>query len=188
MDWSAVDHLWIIVMFLSAVWTLILTAPIHCRGLVSKWSVPMKKQTPLNLGCPEGEFRKCICWLSSIVLSKQLIWWWPIGLYGVSHSEDSTCSMLVSQRQSGWSVFICTNNVHLVRSIIYAAIDPLVSPFWGERLLFLFVPLGHNHLHYLPSSDSANKYGIRDNTLGQDAERDVFPLLNITLYMLHFNI
>ncbi len=25
-------YLWIIVMFLSAVWTLILTAPIHCRG------------------------------------------------------------------------------------------------------------------------------------------------------------
>ncbi len=32
MDWSGVDYLWIIVMFLSAVWTLILTAPIHCRG------------------------------------------------------------------------------------------------------------------------------------------------------------
>ncbi len=32
MDWSRVDYLWIIVMFLSDVWTLILTAPIHCRG------------------------------------------------------------------------------------------------------------------------------------------------------------
>ncbi len=31
--WTGV--VWIIVMFLSAVWTLILTAPIHCRG--SKW-------------------------------------------------------------------------------------------------------------------------------------------------------
>ncbi len=30
MDWSGVDYLWIMVMFLSAVWTLILTAPIHC--------------------------------------------------------------------------------------------------------------------------------------------------------------
>ncbi len=29
MAWSGVDDLWIIVMFLSAVWTLILTAPIH---------------------------------------------------------------------------------------------------------------------------------------------------------------
>ncbi len=36
--WTGV--VWIIVMFLSAVWTLILTAPIHCRlkdPLVSKW-------------------------------------------------------------------------------------------------------------------------------------------------------
>ncbi len=31
MDWSGVDYFWI-KMFLSAVWTLILTAPIHCRG------------------------------------------------------------------------------------------------------------------------------------------------------------
>ncbi len=31
-----VDYLWIIVMFLSAVWTLILTAPIHCRGSTSQ--------------------------------------------------------------------------------------------------------------------------------------------------------
>ncbi len=51
MYWSRVDYLWIIVTFLSAVWTLILTAPIHCGG--SGWasdvmlnfskSVPMKK-------------------------------------------------------------------------------------------------------------------------------------------------
>ncbi len=37
---SCVGYLWNIVMFLSAVWTLILTAPIHCRViplLVSKW-------------------------------------------------------------------------------------------------------------------------------------------------------
>ncbi len=32
MYWRSVDYLRIIVMFLSAVWTLILTAPIHCRG------------------------------------------------------------------------------------------------------------------------------------------------------------
>ncbi len=29
LDWSGVDYLWIIVMFLSAVWTLILMAAIH---------------------------------------------------------------------------------------------------------------------------------------------------------------
>ncbi len=32
--WTGV--LWIIVMFLSAVWTLILTAPIHCRGSIGE--------------------------------------------------------------------------------------------------------------------------------------------------------
>ncbi len=36
MDWSGVDYLWIIVMFLSAVWTLILTAPIHCRASIGE--------------------------------------------------------------------------------------------------------------------------------------------------------
>ncbi len=36
MDWSGVDHLWIIVMFLSVVWTLILTAPIHYRGSIGE--------------------------------------------------------------------------------------------------------------------------------------------------------
>ncbi len=37
MDWNHVDLLWIIVMFLSVLWTFILTAPIHCIGLLSKW-------------------------------------------------------------------------------------------------------------------------------------------------------
>ncbi len=32
--WTGV--VWIIVMFLSAVWTLILTAPIHCRGYIAE--------------------------------------------------------------------------------------------------------------------------------------------------------
>ncbi len=35
MDWSGVGYLWIM-MFLSAVWTLILTAPIHCRGSIGE--------------------------------------------------------------------------------------------------------------------------------------------------------
>ncbi len=36
MNWSRVYYLWIIVMFLSAVWTLILMAPIHSRGSVGE--------------------------------------------------------------------------------------------------------------------------------------------------------
>ncbi len=34
MDWSRKDYLWITVMFLIAVWTLILMAPIHCKGSI----------------------------------------------------------------------------------------------------------------------------------------------------------
>ncbi len=66
-NWSGVDCLWIIVMFLSAVWTLILTAPIHCRASTAETVMQrhispnlMKKQTHLRLRWPEGEhiFRK----------------------------------------------------------------------------------------------------------------------------------
>ncbi len=33
---AGLDYLWIIVMLLSAVWTLILTAPIHCRASIAE--------------------------------------------------------------------------------------------------------------------------------------------------------
>ncbi len=36
MDWSGVDYLLIIVMFSSAVWALILTAPIHFIGSIAE--------------------------------------------------------------------------------------------------------------------------------------------------------
>ncbi len=60
MDRSHVDYLWIIVMVLSAVWILILTAPIHCRGCIGEQvmyiyqCVTIQKQTCLHLGWPEG--------------------------------------------------------------------------------------------------------------------------------------
>ncbi len=65
MDWSGVDYLWIIVMFLSAVWTLILTAPIHCRASIAETVMQcyispnlMKKQTHLHLGWPKDIFQQ----------------------------------------------------------------------------------------------------------------------------------
>ncbi len=51
--------MWTIVIFLSDVWTLILTAPIHCISDVMlhfSASVWKKKQTHLHLGCPERTF------------------------------------------------------------------------------------------------------------------------------------
>ncbi len=54
--------------FLSAVWTLILTAPIHCRGSISRQvilnfskSVPMKKQYHLHLGCSKVNLYHIFC-------------------------------------------------------------------------------------------------------------------------------
>ncbi len=40
LEWIHVDYLWIIVMFSSAVWTLIPTAPIHCRGSIGNDVLP----------------------------------------------------------------------------------------------------------------------------------------------------
>ncbi len=60
--WTGV--VWISVMFLSAVWTLILTAPIHCRGYIDEQEMKCyispelfwrKKQTLYHLGMSEGE-------------------------------------------------------------------------------------------------------------------------------------
>ncbi len=63
MVWSGVDYLWIIVMFLSAVWTLILTAPIHCRASIGEQVMEcyispnqMKKQTHLHPGWCQSEY------------------------------------------------------------------------------------------------------------------------------------
>ncbi len=65
MDLSKVDYLWIIVVFLSAVWHLILTAPIHCRlcggSIVSKLcnakciQICSNEETSLHIGRPKAE-------------------------------------------------------------------------------------------------------------------------------------
>ncbi len=61
--WTGV--MWIIVMYLSAVWSLILMAPIHCSGSIDEQvdvmlkfskSVLIKKHTHLHLGWPESEY------------------------------------------------------------------------------------------------------------------------------------
>ncbi len=68
-NWRAeMDYLWIIVMFLSTVWTVILTAPIHCRGPIGEQVIFKPVQTHLCIGCPEGEY----------IFSKFLISRWTI--------------------------------------------------------------------------------------------------------------
>ncbi len=52
-DWRWVDYLWTIVMFLSAVWTLILTAPIRCRGSIGEQVTLalLSRRCSSNSGC-----------------------------------------------------------------------------------------------------------------------------------------
>ncbi len=65
MDCSFVDYLWIIVMFLSAVRTFILTAPIDCRGSIAEQVMYSAKflqihsvedTNSLHLGSLKGEY------------------------------------------------------------------------------------------------------------------------------------
>ncbi len=62
MDCACVEYLWIIVMFLSAVWTLILTAPIHCRASIGNtmfiqiYSKEETNSSRLHLRLIEGEY------------------------------------------------------------------------------------------------------------------------------------
>ncbi len=73
MWWTGV--VWIIVMFLSAIWTLTLTAPIHCRGsiveqvmqcYISPNLFQWRKQICPHFEWPEGEyiFSKFSFWLN----------------------------------------------------------------------------------------------------------------------------
>ncbi len=57
------DYLWIIVMFLSDVWTLILTAPIHCRGSIGEQVMkcfisPNDQDGAAMFGCRPGRSAK----------------------------------------------------------------------------------------------------------------------------------
>ncbi len=120
MDWSLVDYWWIIVMFLSAVWTLILMAPIHCRGSISEQVMYIspklfwwKKLTRLYLGWPERKYifskfsflgynmplnwcRNCIIFLVKILFKIQV----HSFIYAISRINTHTsCSVLA------WNVF-----------------------------------------------------------------------------------
>ncbi len=49
MDWTHVDFLWIVVMFLSAVWTLILVAPIHSGSTGEQFNVKLNFSKSVNM-------------------------------------------------------------------------------------------------------------------------------------------
>ncbi len=68
LGWSGVDYLCIIVMFLSAYWTLILTAPIHCRGSIG--------EQVMQCYISPNQFWPCSNWMAwgQVNLSKCSFW------------------------------------------------------------------------------------------------------------------
>ncbi len=87
MDWSGVDYLWIIVMFLSAVWTLILTAPIHCRGSIGERVIACKWQDANFLQiCSNEETNWSTSWMA---------WGWVHFQFRVNYSFYTEISWLL---------------------------------------------------------------------------------------------
>ncbi len=133
MDWSGVDYLWIIVMFLSAVWTLILTAPIHCRASIAETLMEccvspnlMKKQTHLHLGfCTQGEIWFVKCSFIKVLLNDLLL------------SSVFIISRIV-EFHFNWSYFCNHQSIHVVRSCHGPSPD-ITGP--SHRVSCVFWPL-----------------------------------------------
>ncbi len=109
--WTGV--VWIFVMFLSAVWTLILTAPIHCKGFIDEQvmqcyiSPNLFWWTLLLLGWPESEdilicgwimpFRVwTLCFLRSVSVF-ELFWdsFFMLVLFCVRQAMATGCDHLI---------------------------------------------------------------------------------------------
>ncbi len=123
MDWSAVDYLWIIVMFLSAVWTLILTAPIHCRASIAEtlmkyyispmikkqthhfqhifmfgWTIPLKAlEVSIGLWFYVGSYNTTTCLCKSCVHISAVLY-----CLEISSPNSSTASTNLSSSFEDW--------------------------------------------------------------------------------------
>ncbi len=86
--WTGV--VWIIVMFLSAVWTLILTAPIHCRGSNGE-QVMQCYISPNMMKKKQNSSTSCMAWVW--VFYVNFHFWWSIPLRKVqfNHSKFRLC-------------------------------------------------------------------------------------------------
>ncbi len=109
MDWSSVDYLWIIVMYLSAVWTLILTAPIHCRASIA--------------------FSKLIwlLWITSVVYCKQI--------QALANLNSGTSMIQFPATACDWALkqhwFLSTTSLQNARTDIHLQLSKrLLSSSW----------------------------------------------------------
>jgi len=84
--WTGV--VWIIVMFLSAVWTLILTAPIHCRGSITEQVTSGDKRGVME--SPEARLVKLSRWDVLVLVLKSK--WYCEGFV-----VTPSCSLVLSR-------------------------------------------------------------------------------------------
>ncbi len=88
MDWSGVDYLWIIVMFLSAVWTLILTGT-HSLQSIHLWA----SDGMLHFFKSDEKTNSSTSWMAwgsiNVILTHELLYFSWAGFWGSSGSEPS---------------------------------------------------------------------------------------------------
>ncbi len=121
--WTGV--VWIIMMFLSAVWTLILTAPIHCRISIDEQVMEchispnlMKKQTHLHLGWPESEYIFIFGW-NILLRSQPRKWKFSVALVqgGIPVFTQLSRESLIL---NNWSFF------HVMRATVHTSACNLI--------------------------------------------------------------
>ncbi len=146
---------WIIVMFLSAVWTLILTAPIHCRASIAETLMQcyispnlMKKQSHLHLGWVhflnysfKHSFSVPVCMTILVSDSSVLLWFrsnyfcWPV----VSSGSVRFCSdRWILQRRGEWGRAWSSLQLPLVCAVICTMV--LIDHF---QVAFHYLFLNH---------------------------------------------
>ncbi len=104
MDWSNVDNLWIIVMLLSAVWTLVLTAPIHCRASIGerKWKLHFSKSDEETNSSTSWMVWGSITWICNWVFTQSV----PPELISTALTENKPwppCTRWPSSRNACWA-------------------------------------------------------------------------------------
>ncbi len=103
--WTGV--VWIIVMLLSAVWTLILTAPIHCRWFIGEQVMEYNRNAFLQICFHEGT-NSSTSWSTfsgNVPFCLNYPFKWTQSPY--THTA-LWCSCVASQSWTGWSVIQCS--------------------------------------------------------------------------------
>ncbi len=162
--WTGV--MWIIVMFLSAVWTLILTAPIHCRWWKVNESICL---AIIALHIYYFNLARWTCWVTSW---EPLLWWLKACQRCLKPSSNHTnvhpnTNSLLCQH-SKWHAR--THRVLHVRTVCLSGSrlhDELFKCTGGDAVVLLSVPLGHfQNFKGLETARPVNVWPSSGNTSG----------------------